>query len=222
MASHESVFEAAQRARWMRPDAYRWIRPDAARFLAPGIDPRDVYPALQRKFNPDQPRVPAGNPDGGQWTDGGGRLEQIQQRPNNRPIDLLEERDLGGHAIERHVGRSEASLLNGVNSAASYARRNGWADGLSESSFPSLEAANKLVNSTVARNPDKVDKVVNGLSGRENLDAVFGSPTGTEAYAATERSQPYIRETYGVRVVIVPDRRSTKGYRVETAFPKNE
>ncbi|WP_292612928.1 RNase A-like domain-containing protein [Nitrobacter sp. 62-13] len=174
------------------------------------------------KFNPDQPRVPAGNPDGGQWTDGGGRLEQIQQRPNNRPIDLLEERDLGGHAIERHVGRSEASLLNGVNSAASYARRNGWADGLSESSFPSLEAANKLVNSTVARNPDKVDKVVNGLSGRENLDAVFGSPTGTEAYAATERSQPYIRETYGVRVVIVPDRRSTKGYRVETAFPKNE
>ncbi|OJU25994.1 MAG: hypothetical protein BGN91_04045 [Nitrobacter sp. 62-13] len=93
---------------------------------------------------------------------------------------------------------------------------------MSESSFPSLEAANKLVNSTVARNPDKVDKVVNGLSGRENLDAVFGSPTGTEAYAATERSQPYIRETYGVRVVIVPDRRSTKGYRVETAFPKNE
>lgn len=30
--------------------------------------------ALQRatKFNPDQPRVPAGNPDGGQWTSGGG------------------------------------------------------------------------------------------------------------------------------------------------------
>jgi hypothetical protein len=24
-----------------------------------------------RKYNPDEPRVPAGNPDGGQWTDGG-------------------------------------------------------------------------------------------------------------------------------------------------------
>ena len=24
------------------------------------------------KFDPDQPRVPAGNPDGGQWTSGGG------------------------------------------------------------------------------------------------------------------------------------------------------
>ena len=32
---------------------------------------------LARKagFNPDQPRVPAGNPDGGQWTDGGGTSE---------------------------------------------------------------------------------------------------------------------------------------------------
>lgn len=83
MTSHESAFEAAQRARWLRPDAYRWIRPDAARFLAPGTDPREVY-------------------------------------------------------------------------------------------------------------------------------------------AATEHWQPYIRETYGVRVVIVPDRRSEKGYRVETAFPRNE
>ena len=27
---------------------------------------------LRRKYSPDQPRVPAGNPDGGQWTDGGG------------------------------------------------------------------------------------------------------------------------------------------------------
>ena len=28
--------------------------------------------AQQHKYSPDQPRVPAGNPDGGQWTDGGG------------------------------------------------------------------------------------------------------------------------------------------------------
>jgi hypothetical protein len=223
MSNHESLFEATQRARWMRPDAYRWIRPDAARFLVPGNDPREVYPALARKYSPSQPRVPAGNPDGGQWADGGGGLERIQYRRNKRPIDLLEERDLGGHAIERHVGRSDASLLNAVNGATGYYRRVGaLADGLREGSFPSLEAANKLVNSTIARNPDKVDKVVNGLSGKEDLDAVFGSPTGSEAYAATERSQPYIRETYGVRVVIVRDRRSEKGYRVETAFPRNE
>lgn len=90
-----------------------------------------------------------------------------------------------------------------------------------DGSFPSLEAANKLVNATIARNPDKVDKVVNGFSGKENLDAVFGSPTGSEAYAVSARAQPYIRPTYGVRVVIVPDRTSARGYRVETAFPRN-
>ena len=28
--------------------------------------------ALKYGFNPNEPRVPRGNPDGGQWTDGGG------------------------------------------------------------------------------------------------------------------------------------------------------
>ncbi|WP_284178835.1 hypothetical protein [Rhabdaerophilum sp. SD176] len=30
------------------------------------------YAALRRKYSPSQPRVPAGNSDGGQWTSGGG------------------------------------------------------------------------------------------------------------------------------------------------------
>jgi hypothetical protein len=29
---------------------------------------------LARKYSPEQPRVPAGNPDGGQWTDADGGL----------------------------------------------------------------------------------------------------------------------------------------------------
>ena len=28
--------------------------------------------ALKKKYSPDQPRVPSGSPDGGQWTGGGG------------------------------------------------------------------------------------------------------------------------------------------------------
>jgi hypothetical protein len=38
---------------------------------------------LKAGFRPDEPRVPAGNPDGGQWTDGGGggaRIIRIQGR----------------------------------------------------------------------------------------------------------------------------------------------
>jgi hypothetical protein len=72
MFAREDAYTRAQQARWMRPDAHRWIRPDAARFLTPGTDPLSVYPALEHKYSPNQPRVPAGNPDGGQWTDGDG------------------------------------------------------------------------------------------------------------------------------------------------------
>lgn len=33
---------------------------------------RAIAETLDLKFNSDQPRVPAGSPEGGQWTDGGG------------------------------------------------------------------------------------------------------------------------------------------------------
>jgi hypothetical protein len=56
--------------RFQRPDASTWIRPDIARFLAPGTNPSEVFPALDRKFNPNQPRIPAGRAGGGRWTDG--------------------------------------------------------------------------------------------------------------------------------------------------------
>jgi hypothetical protein len=138
------------------------------------------------------------------------------------PIDLQEEEALGGHTIGAHVGKSDVSLITDVrNTALKSGNLIDFDEGLREGSFPSLEAANKLVNATVAQNQDKVDFVTGGLSPREELDAVFGSPTGYEAFAVTGRSTPYIRDTYGVRVVIIPDQNSAKGYRVDTAFPRN-
>ncbi|PSH60527.1 hypothetical protein FY050_16150 [Phyllobacterium endophyticum] len=38
-----------------------------------------------KKYNPDQPRVPAGNLDGGQWTDGGGGIDGIVVGSTKRP-----------------------------------------------------------------------------------------------------------------------------------------
>ena len=38
----------------------------------------DLERAVKANFNPNQPRVPAGNPDGGQWTRTGGRRRDIQ------------------------------------------------------------------------------------------------------------------------------------------------
>jgi hypothetical protein len=57
--SHASdLFDAHQRARFMRPDAARWLRPDAARWLSP-LHPDEL------KYSPDQPRD-----ERGRWTDG--------------------------------------------------------------------------------------------------------------------------------------------------------
>jgi hypothetical protein len=58
-------------ARFMRPDAIRYVRPDLFRWLPARNLGNHVY---ERKYSADQPRVPAGNPDGGQWTDEGGAV----------------------------------------------------------------------------------------------------------------------------------------------------
>lgn len=58
---------------WMRPDAYRFIRPDWRRYVTPGSELWSIYERYERKYSPEQPRVPAGSREGGQWTgDGGG------------------------------------------------------------------------------------------------------------------------------------------------------
>jgi len=213
------------------------------------------------KYSSDQPRVPSGNPDGGQWTNEGGSTSpggppsdpqsedasrSVQYAVLNTgtrtdatkneseiqvaagtghsgyPIDLQEEEARGGHTIGAHVGQSESSLLAEIRQIALSAGQGvGLVNGLREGSFPTLEAANKLVNSTVAQNQDKVALVAAGLLPRAELDAQFDSPTGYEAFLRTGNSTPYIRPTYGVRVIIVPDPGSAEGYRVDTAFPRN-
>jgi len=88
------------------------------------------------KYDPNQPRVPAGNPDGGQWTDGGGigidpmttgaTLAQSASKPRNsswmgraeqlgRQID----REIPLRAIVRNnpVIRSAAGLLSRFSQA---------------------------------------------------------------------------------------------------------
>jgi hypothetical protein len=63
--------------RWMRPDAYRFMRADWRRFVQPGSDAAALFSRIEAKYRPDQPRVPKGVPEGGQWTSeaGGGTTE---------------------------------------------------------------------------------------------------------------------------------------------------
>ncbi|HVZ52141.1 MAG TPA: hypothetical protein VG986_09255 [Pseudolabrys sp.] len=66
------LYLARERRRFTRPDAHRFISPDWRRFVRAGSDLECLYEDFERKYSPDQPRVPAGSPEGGQWTSDGG------------------------------------------------------------------------------------------------------------------------------------------------------
>jgi hypothetical protein len=72
MAQFKADDLAREMKRWAWPDARHFVRPDWRRFVKPGSDAAAAFEIYERKYRPDQARVPPGNRDGGQWTDEGG------------------------------------------------------------------------------------------------------------------------------------------------------
>jgi hypothetical protein len=195
----------------------------------------------ETRYRPDQPRLPAGTSEGGRWTrDGeGGRVRvainlprgtisdgdailPVQDRASGYPIDLRDD-PAGQHIIEEHVAKSDGYLRRRLDAAIVRANERGeFGDGLVFGSFTSLDSATRLINSTVAQNQGEVEAVVSGRAPAATLRAWFDTPTGKEAYARTERSEPIMRETYGVAVPIIRDAGSERGYRLVSAFPINK
>jgi hypothetical protein len=205
---------------------------------------------LLRKYGADQPRVPAGSPEGGQWTSGrggvgngndgggdpsgedpssggGGGMEgdarvQLAQADPSYDIDLTEQERLGGHAKSKHVAISEAALMTEVvRSSQRITARGDWFIGRTEGSFTSLDSATDLVNATLTVNHEAVEEVARGEAREALVEARFVSRTGYEAYLHDPNSSPYIRDTNAVTVYIRQDSRSPNGFRVQTAYPMN-
>lgn len=187
---------------------------------------------LALKRNPNwylQPRAPSGTPEGGQWVQSAPLTESDDspvllaqaESPAFRPVNLMEEEAAGGHTLQMHVGRSPESLrarvAAGIRRSLFYSRIL-YRDG----SFPSLAAATKLVNATLARNRAVMEKVAAGKMQDAFVTASFSSQTGIEAFKPSPYAQPYLRPTYGVGVYIIHDRRRPNGFRVQTAYPREE
>jgi Bacterial CdiA-CT RNAse A domain len=135
-------------------------------------------------------------------------------------VDIFEEDQRGGHTYERHVGKSDAYLINRVQTEVY--RVGPVTIGLERAgSFPSLDAANSLTNSTLSQNTDVVEEVAAGRRGGARIVGGFSSTTGHEAYKSSDKAQPYIRETYYVETLIQHDRRSPRGFTVLTSYPRN-
>jgi hypothetical protein len=166
-------------------------------------------------FNPGQPRVPAGRPDGGQRTDGDGvTLVADDDHSGN-------DRYLNPHIMDRHVGKSDAELIARIRRS----QYHGWFTSAGRDrngTFASVEAARDFIKRTIDNNPEAVSRVVSGQSQYEFLTWRFGHMTGREAIMDSPDSDIIrMRVTYNVGVLIVPDPNSEFGYRVHTAYPRN-
>jgi hypothetical protein len=217
----------------------------------------------EAKYSPSQPRVPAGNPRGGQWSNrneggagsggdgaeagsssdgsGGGGVDasdmssgtdsesfsdsivKIAADDSDRrySVDLREE-EVHGHTLADHVGKSDLEI------EAEFKRRGYDAPFVSFvpmrlGSFESVESANDLVNRTLERNKATVDMVASGELQDAFVKTRFGFITGREIFRPDpNETYYYFRNTYGVGVYIIHDPSSGRGYRVNTAYPRND
>jgi hypothetical protein len=136
------------------------------------------------------------------------------------PVDLLEQEQRGGHAISEHAGMTYDYLKSrSRDEARRTLERGDYFDGFSVGSFTSVQSANRLVNSTISANQDKIDQEIRDGETSVVISKSFKSPTGYEAYLARADAEPIIRDTFGVEVVIRPDLGSARGWRVHTAYP---
>jgi hypothetical protein len=109
--------------RFMRPDACRYLRPDWRRHWPRGSENDPLYrfyESCERKYRPDQARVPAGSREGGQWMDeGGGGGQEGPQAPTTSDQPARLAGDISGftkHGINRAISRavSPAAILDAV------------------------------------------------------------------------------------------------------------
>jgi len=138
-------------------------------------------------------------------------------------VDVLQEDQQGGHIKEKNIGKNDEYFLNRVNTEIYYYRS--YTQGLQAAgSFSSVEAANKLVNSTLSRNSVFVDAMANGEYGYDVQEVLanFNSPTGKQAFKSSYTAQAFIRDTYGVLVVIKYNPKLSNKFFVLTAYPLNE
>ncbi|MCD9032255.1 hypothetical protein LDO32_11020 [Luteimonas sp. Y-2-2-4F] len=114
--------------------------------------------------------------------------------------------DVGGHLIERHVGKSEQWLADRVaNENISAA-----------SSFRDLPAAEHFVAETLAQHQDRIDDWIGGQGGnRLVVDARFDASTGISVQRGDTRAE----DVFSVRLVLERSDALDIGYRIVTGYP---
>jgi len=147
---------------------------------------------------------------------------------SGRPYSVQEEDAKGGHTYERHINKSDEYLIGRITGEKIEVPYIVTLGEKRAGSFSSLEAANKLINSTMSDplNHQKAEEFGSGswkyLYPDLYLFKHFDSITGKEAYAPNDRQQPIIQPTYDVTVRLRRSKTDPRGYYIESAWPNNE
>lgn len=114
--------------------------------------------------------------------------------------------DAGGHLIERHVGKSEAELIERLR------RENISAS----SSFRELGEAEYFVAETLTENQEQIDAWLDGEGGnRLVVNATFDASTGI----SVQRGDTEAEDVFSVRLVLERSDALDVGYRIVTGYP---
>jgi len=143
-------------------------------------------------------------------------------------VNLLTHEDHGGHALAQHVGKSEAYLRNSMR-GKSYGRHATWYK-KAHGTFPSLDAANRLVNTVIG---DYEEVIAAYLASGEQRGLVlegrnFPKPTGEIAYREgltglnTKVRPLQFIGGHSLDVIIRPYDGLPEGFLIITAYPTTE
>lgn len=130
-------------------------------------------------------------------------LDPTEQVPGG---GLEAHENAGSHLIERHVGKSEADLIE----------RLGREKISASSSFVDLPSAERFVAQTIALNQDKVDAWLDGKGGnRLVLQERFDASTGI----SVSRGDMQAEDVHSVKLVLERSDALGIGYRIVTGYP---
>ena len=188
----ELMMDELRRKAWQAECAERKRRADVAweRFKAAFMR-GDFAPRQKASLNPSQPRVPSGNPDGGQWTEAGstgdGRTQGTVDHSETKPdpdlhlVQGTSDRLLNRHILQEHVGKTDEELKSRIRAgqirtlfATRVMDRNG--------SFDSTESARDFISQTIANNPSDLAQVASGQLDGKFLTWRFGYQTGRKRF----------------------------------------
>jgi hypothetical protein len=130
--------------------------------------------------------------------------------PRRETHDLTVDERLGGHTLQRHVGRTDAQLAERLRRERSIA---------AASTYTDRETASTVVAAALADSRSKVDAWLARRDSRPNLVLHYRRPTGPPIGRSLERGAREAEPCHSALVVLRWDDRERQSY-VLTSYPE--